>query len=107
VTWNGVGDDHGGHLVLQPGTLSGFPPGTWITGSRPVTTAGQPATTAPPVCNSARSFLGCLQDHGIRMAVTYQPASRYWECQWLETGTFLAFAAGLGGVSYWRIRRLA
>jgi ABC-2 family transporter protein len=107
VTWNGVGDVHGGHLILQPGTISGLPPGTWVTGSRAVTVAGQPATMAPPVCDSARSFIGCLQNHGIRMEVTYQPASRYWEFQWLETGTFLVLAAGLGGVSSWRVRRLA
>jgi hypothetical protein len=107
VTWNGVGDVHGGHLVLQPGTLSGFPPGTWITGSRAVTTAGRPATMAPPVCNTARSFVGCLQQHGIRIQITYQPASRYWAFQWLETGTFLVLAAGLGLLSYWRVRRLA
>ena len=26
------------------------------------------------------------------MAVTYQPASRYWDLQWLETGIFLVLA---------------
>lgn len=107
VSWNGVGDVHGGHLILQPGSISGLGPDAWITGSKPVTAAGQPATIAPPVCNTARSFVGCLQDHGIQVAVTYQPASRYWEFQWLETGSFLVLAAGLGGVSYWRVRRLA
>jgi hypothetical protein len=107
VTWNGVGDVHGGHLILQPGAIGGLPPDTWITGSRAVTAAGQPATMAPGVCNSARSFVGCLQDHGIRLAVTYQPADRYWEFQWLETGIFLVLAGGLGGACYWRIRRLA
>jgi hypothetical protein len=61
----------------------------------------------PDVCNSAPNFVGCLQNHGIRMSVTYQPASRYWEFQWLETGTFLVLAAGLGGVCYWRVRRRA
>lgn len=107
VTWNGMGDVHGGHLVLQPGTISGLPADTWITGSRAVTVTGQPATMAPDACNTAPSFIGCLQDHGIRLAVTYQPAGRYWAFQWLETGIFLVLAGGLGGACYWRIRRLA
>ncbi|HUD77408.1 MAG TPA: hypothetical protein VMR00_06130 [Streptosporangiaceae bacterium] len=41
------------------------------------------------------------------MQVGYQPASRYWAFQWLETGIFLILAGGLGGVGYWRLRRLA
>ena len=110
VSWSGVGDEHGGHLILQPGAISGLAPDAWITRSTPVTAAGQPATMTPAACNlrfsSDARFLGCLQDHGIRMAVTYQPASRYWEFQWLETGIFLVLAGGLGGVCYWRIRHL-
>jgi hypothetical protein len=39
------------------------------------------------------------------MAVSYQPASRYWELQWLETAAYLAAAAGLSGFCYWRVRR--
>jgi hypothetical protein len=41
------------------------------------------------------------------MAVTYQPASRSWEFQWLETAIFVILAAGLGAVCYWRVRRPA
>jgi len=107
LTWNGVGDVHRGHLILQPGTLTGFSPGTWITGSQAVTVSGQPAVMSPPACESAMQFVACLDQHGIRMAVTYQPASRYWELQWLEAGLFLVLAGGLGGASYWRVRRLA
>jgi hypothetical protein len=107
ANWNGVGDVHGGHLILQPGTISGIAPGAWITGSEPVTSAGTPATMAPAGCVSASNFVPCLQDHGIRLAITYQPASRYWEFQWLETGIFLLLAGGLGGLCYWRVRRLA
>jgi hypothetical protein len=53
------------------------------------------------------TFIQCLEGHGIHMAVTYQPGSRYWALQWCETGAFLALALGLGGVCYWRIRRLS
>jgi hypothetical protein len=107
VSFNGTGDYNNGILVLQIGTVDGLPPGTWITRSHAVNAAGQPITRAPLPCVSAQNFVPCLQSHGIRMAVTYQPASRYWEFQWLETGIFLVLAAGLGGVCYWRIRRLA
>lgn len=107
ASWNGVGDVREGHLILQPGTISSLPSGAWLTGSEAVTSAGAPATMAPAACISASNFVPCLQDHGIRLAVTYQPASRYWEFQWLETGVFLVLAAGLGGVCYWRVRRLA
>lgn len=51
-------------------------------------------------------MIACLARNGIRMQVTYQPASRYWEFQWLETGIFLILAA-LGGLGGWRLRRLA
>lgn len=107
VTWSGTGDVNNGHLILVPGSIGGFPPGTWITGSQPVNTAGTPITMAPRACVSASNFVQCLQNHGVRMEFTYQPASRYWDFQWLETGIFLVLAAGLGGACYWRIRRLA
>ena len=40
------------------------------------------------------------------MDIRYQPASRYWAFQSLETGIFLVLALGLGWVCLWRIRRL-
>jgi ABC-2 family transporter protein len=107
VTWNGTGDVNQGHLILVPGSVGGLPPGTWITGSQPVNSAGTPVTMAPPACVSASNFVQCLQNHGVRMEFTYQAADRYWDFQWLETGIFLVLAAGLGGVCYWRVRRLA
>jgi hypothetical protein len=107
VAWNGTGDVNNGHLILVPGSVGGFPLGTWITSSQPVNTAGSPITMAPTPCVSASNFIQCLQNHGVRMKFTYQPADRYWDFQWLETGIFLVAAAGLGGVCYWRVRRLA
>ena len=40
---------------------------------------------------------------GIREAITYQPASRYWPFQWIETGIFLALALALAGFCFWRL----
>lgn len=106
MSWNGYGDTGNGHLILQPASISGLLPGAWLTASQPVDAAGAPVTMVPPACVSASNFLPCLQSHGVRMAVTYQPASRYWAFQWLETAIFLILAAGLGASCYWRVRRL-
>ena len=98
--------EQGGEFVLFVNSVSGLP-GDWIISSQPVNAAGH-AVTAAPACASATSatnFMSCLADHGVRLAVSYQPASRYWAFQWLETGIFLVLAGGLGGLCYWRIRR--
>jgi hypothetical protein len=105
VSLSGFGTTQNGRLILQAGAIPGQP-GAWILGETPVTAAGQPAARAPSVClTQPDSFLQCLSGHGIRLSITYQPASRYWEFQWIETGIFLALAAGLGGLCYWRVRR--
>src|SRR5262249_12229932 len=36
-----------------------------------------------------------------RLFVSYQPASRYWTFQWLETGIFIALALAAAMGSYW------
>jgi hypothetical protein len=46
-----------------------------------------------------------LSSHGIRVAITYQPASRYWAFEWTETAIFLALTLGLAGFSFWRLSR--
>jgi len=106
VTFNGIGETGNGQLFLPIGSISGQP-GDWVLGGRVVDAAGQAPTRAPAACAQAsNTFIPCLASHGIRAAVTYQPASRYWALQWCETGVFVALAAGLGGLCYWRIRRL-
>jgi ABC-type transport system involved in multi-copper enzyme maturation permease subunit len=47
----------------------------------------------------------CLAGDNLHETVTYQPASHYWPLQWIETGIFLALAAGLAGTCFWWIRR--
>jgi hypothetical protein len=41
----------------------------------------------------------------MRIAVTYQPASRYWALQWIETAIYVALAVALAGYCFWRISR--
>jgi len=108
VTFNGMGETNNGQLILTIGSISGQA-GDWVTSGRVVDAAGRAATHVPASCtqsNSPSSFIHCLAGRGVRMAVTYQPASRYWAFQWLETGVFLILAAGLGALCYWRVRRL-
>jgi ABC-type transport system involved in multi-copper enzyme maturation permease subunit len=89
-------------------------PAAWLLSSGAVNTAGHPVSTAPAACTSqsiesdVSAFLNCLASHGIREAVSYQPASRYWAFQWTETAIYLALALALAGYCFRRLgRRLA
>jgi hypothetical protein len=48
---------------------------------------------------------GVLAAMHLRQSVTWQPASRFWPLQWMETGLYLVLAAGLGWVCVAQIRR--
>ena len=88
-------------------------PGAWIITSGAVDAAGQPVTAIPAACRQPHSAsrvnppdpVPCMTSHGVRIAVTYQPASRYWALQWTETGIYLALASALAGFCFWRIAR--
>jgi hypothetical protein len=94
-------------------------PGAWILSSRAVDAAGQPVNLdavsapclpqAPPAVKagpSAPALWQCLERRHIQAAVTYQPGSRYWPLQGIETGIFLALAASLAGFfCFWRLGR--
>jgi hypothetical protein len=88
-------------------------PGAWIITSGAVDAAGQPVTAIPAACLRPHSAsrlnpsdpVPCMTSHGVRMAVTYQPASRYWALQWTETAIYLALAFGLAGLCFWRLTR--
>ena len=47
----------------------------------------------------------CLAAHGYRGYLTYQPASRFWAFQGIETGIFLVLAAALLAVTFWVLQR--
>ena len=64
----------------------------------------------PAVCEKFMSGLKpnplpCLMAHGYRGYVTYQPASRFWAFQGIETGIFVMLAAILLAVTFWVLRR--
>jgi hypothetical protein len=101
-------------------------PGAWLLSSGPVNATGQPVSTIPAPCiaESIKASLGsepssgdsapapnlsgfadCLTSQGIREAITYQPASRYWPFQWTETAIYLVLALALAGYSFRRLSR--
>ena len=96
-----------GNFTLTTSTLPGHP-GAWIVSSGTVNAAGNPVS-AFPACTqtfgSPSSTLACLASHGIRDAVAYQPASRYWAFEWTETAIYLALALALSGFCFWQLAR--
>ena len=54
---------------------------------------------------SLHAALSCMSAHGYRGYVTYQPASRFWAFQGIETGIFVVLAAVLLGVTFWVLKR--
>jgi len=52
------------------------------------------------VAGPSHAVLSCLQSSGVRGFATYQPASRYWPFQGIETGIYVALALVLLAVTY-------
>ena len=95
--------------VVGPGghALSGQPQGVSdVSGvaRQSIAINGVPVSNMPSACR-ALVFQGpikaisCLTAHGYRASITYQPASRYWAFQSIETGIFVALAAALIAVT--------
>jgi len=116
----------GGHLFLVAGQGTA-PPGAEVISSSQLTTpdgraassepagpcappssaapAPSQAAPAPPSPAAARSCNDYIEGLHLRQTVTYQPASRYWAFQWVETAIYLALALALAGFSFWWINR--
>jgi hypothetical protein len=85
-------------------------PGAWLLSSSAVNDAGQPVSIIPASCatpsmESPPAFMDCLASHGVREAISYQPASRYWAFQWTETAIYVALALALAGYCFRRLSR--
>jgi hypothetical protein len=93
--------------------------GAWVLSDTTITRSGAVFTVGPKACQfttaelrggspSGAEFLNCrnaLTAMHLRQFVTYQPASRFWPLQCIETGIYLVLAAGLGCVCVWLVRR--
>jgi hypothetical protein len=52
-----------------------------------------------------QAVLPCLAAHGYQGSMSYQPASRFWAFQGIETGIFVVLAAVLIGITFWVLKR--
>lgn len=85
-------------------------PGAWVYSSQVTTPSGSTSLgLAPPAClskpgptNVCTAAIGRLH---LRQVVVYQPGSRYWAFQWLETAIYLLLALLLAGFCTWWINR--
>jgi ABC-type transport system involved in multi-copper enzyme maturation permease subunit len=84
-------------------------PGAWILSNDTITPAGHvftgPAGTACTGNSAPNACINWLNSLHLRQVVSYQPASRFWPLQGLETGIYLIFAAGLAWLCGWQVRR--
>jgi len=104
----------GGGLINKAGQL--------VTGSLgSVMIDGVPSTSLPAACQqlipasasgpngpsgaTLDAVYGCLQRAGYRQFISYQPMSRYWAFQGIETGIYLAVAAVLIAITVYAVRR--
>ena len=84
--------------------------GIWVLSNQVTHANGQVFTGPPPkMCESpASTFQACQAALGklhLRQIVTYQPAWRFWDFQWIEAGVFAALALALAGFCFWRVRQ--
>jgi ABC-type transport system involved in multi-copper enzyme maturation permease subunit len=90
--------------------------GSWVLGSTLVNGAGRllPGTKINPaqipatcraVYYSDNGLARCLSDHGYHYLVRFQPASNYWPAQGIELAIYVALAAVLVSLTYWKVAR--
>jgi hypothetical protein len=99
----------GSMIVTAVPTLS--QQGAWVLSGQVIDTIGHPfRAAATPACLNG-AFPACQAALGrfhLRDLISYEPASRFWALQWVETGIFLALALTLAGCCLcWLIRRMA
>jgi hypothetical protein len=104
----------GGGLLTKAGQVVTGPLGN-------VMIDGVPSTSLPAACQqlipasasgpagpanaTLNAVYGCLQNAGYRQFISYQPISRYWAFQGIETGIYLAVAAALIAITFYAVRR--
>jgi hypothetical protein len=98
-----VGAD--GRPISIPLSTNGLVLGT-ANGGIPVSSLPAPCQAlagsgnTPLSAAAQHAVLSCAQAHHIRAYFTYQPASRYWAFQGIETGIFVLLAAALLAVTF-------
>ncbi|MGZ4638613.1 MAG: transporter [Actinomycetes bacterium] len=78
----------------------------WLQGCLPgPPQPGAPQTATVGKAGSVDSCLRRLTTEGYRQRLVYQPASRFWALQWVETGLLLVVSGLLAAFSFWWTRR--
>jgi hypothetical protein len=83
-------------------------PGAWIVTNQTITPNGQVFTLpVVPQCQTGtqNQCVAWIAGRHLRQVVGYQPANRFWEFQWIETGLLLAVAVALAAACVLWIRR--
>lgn len=88
------------HLDWQLGEYWSDSAGHRISDNLVFPTCAGPGTLKP-------DFFACVQAHGWHDTIVYQPASRFWLFQGIETAIFVGLALALVGVTIWLVRRHA
>jgi hypothetical protein len=65
----------------------------------PISISNMPSACRALAFQSPLKTASCLTAHGYRGFISYQPASRYWAFQGIETGIFVLLAAALIAVT--------
>ena len=86
--------------------------GAWVLSGQVIDTAGHPFQAAATQACTGNNFQACMASltrFHLRELISYEPASRFWTFQWVETGIFLALALALALAAtciWWLIRRV-
>lgn len=93
----------GAAITIGP---NGIPDHAWVI-SQFFTGPTGTASGSPPdlglSCHGLGGYVACLARHGLRSVTTYQPDSRFWPFQGIESVIFVALAAVCGGISYFAV----
>jgi hypothetical protein len=106
-----------GYISLEPDghfSVAGyFKAGSWVLSTatlldpngEPVAQGSRDDVAEDPLGDCQGDVMDCMEQSGYQVTSTYQPAERYWAFQWLESSIFVALAAAIGGLAFWRIRK--
>ncbi len=108
-------------LVSSNPSMWVSPSSAWVINQQWTTKGGQPVSQsvlgrvlqgAPPELTGkgigVPKALGSVQylvQHGYTLRTSYQPASRFWPFQWIESGWLLALSLLLIAATVWLVRR--
>ncbi|MBU2668005.1 ABC transporter permease [Actinoplanes bogorensis] len=99
--------DNGRMTVSEPVDI----PGAWVLAVRTIDRTGSSRPVpAPAACTSTTGTIAdcdaAINRLALRQQVAYQPRTRFWSFQLIETAAYLLAALALGGLVRRRVRRL-